>query len=211
MDSQLCNPTTWTDEEIVTRILSGEEQHFEILVRRHSARLHRIAVSVLRDSMEAEDVVQDTYLSAYRHLRQFEGRSKFSTWLSRIAVRFAWLRSAQRARQVSVEPEDAVFQNLAAHSAGPEQTVTAREEATRVALAMKSLPEKYRAVLVVRELHDSDTAATAQHLRISESNVKVRLHRARALLRKELRKPAQAVWASTRQTILALQPAAAGE
>lgn len=210
MDSKLCNPATWTDEEIVTRILQGEEHHFEILVRRHSTRLRRIALSVLRDSMEAEDVVQDTYLSAYRHLRQFEGRSKFSTWLSRIAVRFAWLRSAQRARHVSVEPDDAMFMNLAARSAGPEQAVSAREEATRVALAMKTLPEKYRSVLVVRELHETDTAAAAQRLHISESNVKVRLHRARALLRKELSKPAQAVWTATRQNMLALpQPAAA--
>lgn len=200
MDSMAAN---WSDEEIVARILQGEEHHFEVLVRRHSARLYRIAVSVLRDSMEAEDVVQDTYLSAFRHLRQFEGRAKFSTWLARIAVRFAWLRSAQRARQIAVEPGDEIFVSLRTTRPGPEQTVSAREEAIRVSRAMQVMPEKYREILTVRELHDAGTAAAAEKLNISESNVKVRLHRARALLRKELAKPAAAVWVEARSAAAA--------
>lgn len=192
-----------SDEEIVQRVVKGEEHLFEVLVRRHSARLHRLATSVLRDAMEAEDVVQDTYLSAYRHLKQFEGRSKFSTWLSRIAVRFAWLRSAQRSRHVPVEPGDEMFVNLPNGKASPEQTIAACEEAVRVGRAMNMLPAKYREVLLVRELHETDTAAAAARLRISESNVKVRLHRARALLKKELEKPAMAVWTGIRESAAA--------
>jgi RNA polymerase sigma-70 factor (ECF subfamily) len=137
-------------------------------------------------------------LSAYRHLSQFEGRAKFSTWLGRIAVRFAWLRSAQRARQIAVEPGDEIFTTLRTNRPGPEQTVSACEEAIRVSRAIENMPEKYREILLVRELHEAGTAAAAEKLGISESNVKVRLHRARAILRKELAKPAEAVWVKAR-------------
>src|SRR5215470_15966195 len=77
---------TLPDEEVVRRILQGENQLFELIMRRYNQRLYRVARAILRDDAEAEDVMQDAYVRAYEHLKQFAGRSKFSTWLTRIAI-----------------------------------------------------------------------------------------------------------------------------
>ncbi|HLH08983.1 MAG TPA: sigma-70 family RNA polymerase sigma factor [Terriglobales bacterium] len=76
----------WSDEHVVRRVLSGEVELFELIMRRYNQRLYRAARAILHDDAETEDVIQDTYVRAYEHLRQFEGRSQFSTWLTRIAV-----------------------------------------------------------------------------------------------------------------------------
>ena len=78
--------TTLADEEVVTRVLAGETALFEVLMRRHNERLYRAARAILRDDREAEDVMQEAYVNAYTHLAQFDGRAKFSTWLTKIAV-----------------------------------------------------------------------------------------------------------------------------
>ena len=81
-----------SDEEVVTRVLAGETGMFEIVMRRHNQRLYRVARAILRNDGEAEDVMQDAYVSAYEHLDQFAGRAKFATWLTRIAVHEALAR-----------------------------------------------------------------------------------------------------------------------
>ena len=78
--------TLLSDEQVVTRVLAGQTALFEVLMRRHNERIYRAARAILRDEHEAEDVMQQAYVNAYSHLRQFDGRSKFSTWLTRIAV-----------------------------------------------------------------------------------------------------------------------------
>ena len=82
----------WTDEEVVGRVLSGEVELYEIIMRRYNQRLYRVVISILRDAAETEDVMQDAYVRAYEHLSQFEGRAAFSTWLTRIAVHEALAR-----------------------------------------------------------------------------------------------------------------------
>src|SRR5215510_4131850 len=86
----------WTDEEVVERVKGGETALYEILMRRYNQRLYRVAVAILRDEAEAEDVMQDAYVRAYEHLRQFEGRAPFASWLTRIAVHEALARIRQR-------------------------------------------------------------------------------------------------------------------
>ncbi len=174
------------DEELVARIIDGEKHLFEVVVQRYSRRLLRIAVSVLRNEAEAEDVVQDAFLSAYQHLQQFAGRAKFSTWLSRIALHRAFAAAAQSKRHVSLDddsdrehPEYVVPD----HTPTPEQRRYFDEVATLLGTAIAELPESYRTVLMMREFDEVDTTATAQRLRISQANVKVRLHRARAMVR----------------------------
>src|SRR5215472_4680333 len=88
----------WSDEQIVDRVLSGETALYEILMRRYNQRLYRVARAILRDDAEAEDVMQDAYVRAYQHLADFEGRAKFSTWLTRIAVHEALARSRRLSR-----------------------------------------------------------------------------------------------------------------
>ena len=99
------DPAALSDEELITRILQGEKQLFEIVVHRYSRRLLRLVVSILRNEAEAEDAVQDAFLSAYQHLAQFEGRAKFSTWLSRIAIHRAFALAGRTHPQVSLDEE----------------------------------------------------------------------------------------------------------
>ena len=160
-----------------------------MIVRRHGKRLFAVAVSVLRDEGEAEDVVQDTYLSAFEHLDQFAGRARFSTWLARIALYKALARLSARGRTQPLEYEDrnGETQELAIPDSAPdpEQTVAARQHAALLRNAIQSLPENYRHVMVLREMKGEDTLSTARQLRITQANVKVRLHRAHAMLRRE--------------------------
>src|SRR5262252_10616285 len=87
-----------SDEEIVARVLEGETPLFEVLMRRHNERIYRAARAIIRDDHEAEDVMQEAYVNAYAHLAQFDGRAKFSTWLTKIAVYEALLRAKRIAR-----------------------------------------------------------------------------------------------------------------
>src|SRR5262245_9503895 len=85
-----------TDDEIVASVLEGQTALFEILMRRHNERVYRAARAILRDDSEAEDVMQQAYVNAYAHLRQFQGRAQFATWLTRIAVNEALARARNR-------------------------------------------------------------------------------------------------------------------
>src|SRR5215475_2155078 len=95
---QQAEQEAWSDEQVVSRVLAGETALYELLMRRHNQRLYRVARSILREDAEAEDVMQDAYVRAYQHLADFEGRAKFSTWLTRIAVYEALARSRRRSR-----------------------------------------------------------------------------------------------------------------
>jgi RNA polymerase sigma-70 factor, ECF subfamily len=173
-----------SDEEIVTRILGGEIELFEVIVRRHSRHLYRVAISVLRNDGDAEDVVQDTYVSAYQHLKQFAGRANFVTWLTRIALYRSLAKLRSRRREVPLDDDQTrEWLWLVHRGPSPEQNVSAAQTAHLLNSAIRALPENYRRVLVLRDLEEVDTATTARQLRISETNVKVRLHRARNMLR----------------------------
>ncbi len=190
MDRSTVRPIdTQTDEEVVAQTLAGDKNAFEILVRRHGKRLFAVAVSVLRDEAEAEDVVQDTYVSAFEHLDQFAGRAKFSTWLVRIALYKALARVSSRNRTQSLEyeGEDGEVQEIAVadNSPNPEERASEHQNALLLHSAIMSLPENYRHVMILREMRGDDTITTARKLKISTANVKVRLHRAHAMLKRE--------------------------
>ena len=91
------------DEQIVERVLCGETALYEILMRRHNQRLYRVGVSILRNDTEAEDVMQEAYVRAYTHLRQFAGEAKFATWLTKIAVHEALARLRKRGRTEDID------------------------------------------------------------------------------------------------------------
>lgn len=178
-----------TDEEVVGRVRAGETELFEVLMRRHNQRLYRAARSILGNEGEAEDVMQDAYVRSYLHLDQFDGRAKFSTWLTRIAVHEALARLRKRRRIVDI---DAVSGSLGdsmkfvSKSASPEQEVLTNTLKMVLESAVDRLSETYRPVFMLREVEGLSTAETAECLDLSEESVKVRLHRARALLRKEI-------------------------
>ena len=165
---------------------AGDEASFSLLMRRHNQRLFRLARAVVRDAREAEDVVQEAYVRAFTHLDRFEGRARFATWLSRIALHEALARVRRVRRFATVEKEVTLSDLPAARPPGPEEQAANRELATALAAAVDGLPESHRAVFVLREVEGLSTAETAAVLGLSEPNVKVRLHRARAALRSDL-------------------------
>jgi RNA polymerase sigma-70 factor, ECF subfamily len=182
--------TLLSDEQVVTRVLAGQTALFEVLMRRHNERIYRAARAILRDEHEAEDVMQQAYVNAYSHLRQFDGRSKFSTWLTRIAVHEALARQRRGNRYQELEPmselEGDPMDRFASLALNPEQQASNSQVRRLLEEAIEQLPDAYRTIFVLRDVEEMSTADAADVLEISEENVKVRLHRARALLRKSL-------------------------
>jgi RNA polymerase sigma-70 factor, ECF subfamily len=178
----------WTDEEIVARVIAGETELYEIIMRRYNQRLYRVARAILRNDAEAEDVMQDTYVRAFEHLGQFAARSRFSAWLTKIAVHEALGRVRDRSRLQELEamsPKEAEG-ILVSVGDSPEQQASNTEMGHLLEDAILSLPEGYRTVLMMRDIEEMSTTETASALDLTEDNVKVRLHRGRAMLRKEL-------------------------
>jgi len=180
----------WSDEQIIRRVLAGETALYELLMRRYNRLLYRVARSILRDDSEAEDVMQDAYVRAYQHLGSFEGLAKFPTWLTRIAVHEALARARKRSRfqahDFSEEHIADAMKPLASTDRTPEQQVYDREVAGVLEKAILSLSEEHRLVFMLRDIEGMSTEETAESLNLSEANVKVRLHRAHAALRKQL-------------------------
>jgi RNA polymerase sigma-70 factor (ECF subfamily) len=178
-----------TDDQVVQQVLEGQTALFEVLMRRHNERIYRAARAIVRDDREAEDVIQQAYLNAYAHLRQFDGRASFATWLTRIAVNEAISR-VRRIRRY--EPlEDDTMPGVEAFmgsqsTADPERQAFARELAGLIERAVDTLPDGAREVFVLREVQGLSTQETAQSLGVSEEVVKTRLSRARAALRRDL-------------------------
>lgn len=181
----------WTDDVIVHRVLEGDSILFELLMRRHNQRIYRAIRSILRDDSECEDVMQEAYVRAYEHLAQFEGRAQFSTWLTRIAVNEALKRLNTRGKLDSLdeeqyEGEDGTMPAFQSKSPTPEAVVSGSEVRGLLEEAIMALPRPYRSVIILRDVEEMSTAETADVLSLTDSNVKVRLHRAHELLRTEL-------------------------
>jgi RNA polymerase sigma-70 factor (ECF subfamily) len=166
-------------------VLAGDLAAFELIMRRYNQRMFRLARSVVGNDEEAEDVVQDAYVRAYEHLDQFAGRARFSTWLVRIAWHEALARRRRSQRQPAIDLSDPKNVSLVPLMAtpGPEHRTSIQELGGVLTAAVEELPEELRSVFVLRMVEDLDTEETAACLELTEANVKVRLHRARALLR----------------------------
>jgi len=173
-----------SDEEVVQRVRDGESDLYEILMRRYNQRLFRVIRGILKDESEAEEVIQDAYVRAYEHLDQFEGRSKFSTWLTKIAIYEAYARLKSRKRTSGFD--DYLEQLMATSDRSPEERTFDSEMRSLLEIAVDSLQDEYRSVLIMRDVEGMSTSETADCLEISEENVKVRLFRARAAIRRQL-------------------------
>jgi len=176
-----------SDEEAVARVLAGDTSLFEILMRRYNQRLFRVARGILADDAEAEDVVQEAWLRAFRELAGFRGDARFSTWLTRIACHEALARAQKRRRLVPIAggnggdpPEPS------AEAPGPERDLENRELQALLREAVEVLPDPLRSVFCLREIELLSTEETADALGLSVENVRVRLHRAKRSLRQTL-------------------------
>ncbi|HEY6098302.1 MAG TPA: RNA polymerase sigma factor [Anaeromyxobacter sp.] len=173
------------DADVVRRVRAGETALFEVLVRRHDQRVYRTIRSILRDEGEVEDAMQQAWLQAYLHLAEFAGAAAFSTWLVRIAANEA-LQRLRRRKPLSAVSADGEEDTVDLRADDPEERAASREAVRLVERAVDRLPAHYRTVFVLREVEGLSTADTAAALGIGEEAAKVRLHRARSLLRDSL-------------------------
>jgi RNA polymerase sigma-70 factor (ECF subfamily) len=183
------------ESDLIQRLRAGDKHACAECIDRHSAGVYRLALRMVSDPQEAEDIVQETFLSAFKAINSFEGRAGLGTWLYRIAYNTALMRL--RKKQPLYVPIDAPTtpdedDNLTTPvqlfdwCCLPETDFQTSEARTELERAIAELPETLRAVFVLRELEGLSTDETAQVLNVSVANVKVRLHRARLWLRERL-------------------------
>src|SRR5450432_777516 len=183
-----------TDEAtLVAQSRKGDTGAFGELVRRYEGKIFRLAQHVTQNREDAEDVLQETFLKAYEHLDQFQGNSKFYTWIVRIAVNQALMKLRKRKtdKTVSMDEtidtgEDTVAREIAAWDENPEQRYSREEVNQILTSAVDSLAPPYRAVFVLRDIEEMSTEETAEALDLSIPAVKSRLLRARLQLRDKL-------------------------
>lgn len=182
------------EAELVARARQKNPRAVRLIIKRYNQRLFRVARSILRDDGEAEDALQDAYLSAFTHLDTFRGESQFGTWLARIVMNeaFGRLRRRHPTLELDVVMEDPKlaariipFPN-AAPQIDPETQAAQREIRTLVERGIDTLPEIFRTVFVARVVEGMSVEETAEVLGILPETVKTRLHRARHLLRREM-------------------------
>jgi|SRR5215212_7609938 len=174
-----------SDSEVVRRVLGGDSALFEILMRRYNQRVYRAVRAILGSDEDAEDAMQQAYLNAFTHLKQFEERAQFSTWLIRIAVNEAIGRRRKKQRGAWDGGEE-LMMAIESDVPNPEQQALASQMRAVVETELAALPAAYRTVLVLREVEGLSTAETAECLSVSEDVVKTRLHRARGMVRAAL-------------------------
>ncbi len=182
------------DAELVLRARALDADAFGAIMQRHNQRLYRIARSVLRNAAEAEDAVQEGYLSAFSHLETYRGESPLGAWLARIVMNEALGRLRRKPAAADFAPIEAVpeaeiiqFPSSAANE-DPERTMAQRQILQLVENATDALPEIFRVVFVTRVIEGMSVEETAELLRIKPETVKTRLHRARQLVRDQLDK-----------------------
>jgi RNA polymerase sigma-70 factor (ECF subfamily) len=179
------------DLELIDRTLEGDGQAFEELVRRHEGRVYRTALGILGKPEEAEEALQDTFLNAYQHLKEFRRDSRFTTWLTRIAINAALNKLRGQRETVSLDETNtngAEFmpQRFEPWPENPEH-LYAKEEVRRIVhQAIAELPPDYRVVLVLRDISELDTVQTAEALGLTVAATKTRLLRARLMIRESL-------------------------
>jgi RNA polymerase sigma-70 factor (ECF subfamily) len=176
-----------SDDDVVRRVVAGEVGLFEVLMRRHNQRVYRVAWSVLANDAQAEELAQEAWVRVYERLGQFAGRARFSTWLTAIVLHEAWARSrkARRLEPITEEMTE-TSEGFMSAAPGPEARTLGAEVRSYLEAAMEALPEAYRVVLVLRDVEELSTSETAGALQVSENAVKIRLHRARAMVRRDL-------------------------
>ena len=171
------------DEVLIKRVIAGEKELFEVIVRRYNQRLFRIGMAILGSDTETEEAMQAAYINAYEHLAQFEFRAAFGTWLTRIMLNQCYKVRRDHINFANIIPQDS--ENLI-NMKTPENVMASKELSQVLEDAISQLPEKYRIVFVLREIEDLSVRETAEIAGIQTSNVKVRLNRAKTMLRENL-------------------------
>jgi RNA polymerase sigma-70 factor (ECF subfamily) len=181
----------YSDEEVINRIHSGDAALYEIIIRRYNPVLYKTGRSYGFNHEDTEDLMQEAYVNAYFSLTTFSGKASFKTWLTRIMLNLCY----HKKQKFSYRYEVTAGENLSEKSipmfqqnAHTENAIVNKELSRVLETAVTLIPEDYRLVFSLRELNGMSVAETAELLNISESNVKVRLNRAKAMLKDEIGK-----------------------
>lgn len=180
-----------SENEIIERIHAGEKELYEILVRRNNQKLFRVIRSYLSDESEIEDIMQNAYLKAFEKLHQFKQNSSFSTWLIRIGINETLARLNEKAKifrlnDVSQGKNNPIYQKLFVNKMNPENKIIQNEAKSLLEKSIDLLEMKYRNVYLLKEVEEMSVKEVSECLNISISNVKVRLHRAKAMLKERI-------------------------
>jgi RNA polymerase sigma-70 factor, ECF subfamily len=172
---------------------AGDPEEFSRLVGTYSSKIYRLATRMLNHQQDAEDVLQETFLKAYRGLKSFDGRSKISTWLFRIATNEALMVIRRKNPDMvsidePIETEEGEQEpvQIIDWCCLPEEELLSEETKERLDAAVQKLPERLKVVFLLRDINDLSTNETAEILNLTETAVKTRLSRARMRLREEL-------------------------
>jgi len=184
---------TLSEQELINRIRQGEAELFEIIIRRLNPFLYKIGRSYGYEHQDVEDLMQESFIAAYLHLEKFEARSSFKTWITRIMLNGCYRKSKKHSFQLEKPVQNLenalnipAFQSESSNDIN--NSLMKKEVREVIETALMKLPVDYRLVFSLRELNDMNTAETAALLNITESNVKVRLNRAKVMLRDKIEK-----------------------
>jgi RNA polymerase sigma-70 factor (ECF subfamily) len=169
------------DRELMARLAAGDREALAPLMQRHYRRVYRIALSYLRQPDDALDVVQECFVKAYQNAGRWDGAAESGPWLARIAVNLSidrWRRNRRRGQTFSPLAEGDHLEVLAASGPAPDSGVLRREAGDRLSLALRELPERQRAVVVLRHYQELSLEEIASTLGMSLGTVKSSLHRA---------------------------------
>lgn len=191
----MASVTEISDNALIEKFVRGCSFSFEELTRRYETKVHNLAMRLTRNPEDAEEVIQDVFVTVYRKISGFEGKSKFSSWLYRITVNAAFMKLRKKRQEQSVPFEDLApnVQNKAVgftHTFGTfgDSRAVTTELKTVLEGAIGKLPEDYRAVFVLRDIDGLSNKEVGEILDLSIPAVKSRLHRSRLMLRKRLRR-----------------------
>ncbi len=174
--------TDLTDDEIISEVRSGNTEYFSEIVKRYNQRLYRIAISYGIYDDDCEEVIQTAYISAYEKLDQFRGEAKFSTWLIRILINQCLMQKRkQKKAQNIIIPENVTISS--GDHLNPEKEYMDKERKEILEKAILQLPEKYKSVYILKEVEGMSIEKVSDTILISKVNVKVRLHRAKSMLK----------------------------
>jgi len=181
----------YEDIEIIQKVLNGEIELFEIIIRRYNSFLYKTGRSYNYNHQDTQDLMQDSYMDIYSNLKKFENRSFFKTWIIKIMLHNCYRKQQKSSfkNEVANDINDKsipMFQH--SQNTDANKTVMNRELNAVIENALQQVPLDYRMVFSLREINGLNVAETAEALNISEANVKVRLTRAKAMLRNEIEK-----------------------
>jgi RNA polymerase sigma-70 factor (ECF subfamily) len=178
----------FTEAEIIVRIINGEKALYEIIVRRFNPYLYKIGRSYNYNHEDTQDLMQETFIDAYKNLKQFEGRADFKTWIIRIMMNNCYRKRGKASFKNEImqdgnEYSTPMFTNKNTET---DKIIQNRELGYIIETALGKIPFGYRVVFSLREINGLNVSETAEMLGITEANVKVRLNRAKIMLRRDI-------------------------